>query len=39
VKTVTTGEEVSLPDLKRLYNALGNIANPDVGKVGKLAMP
>jgi hypothetical protein len=38
VKTVTTGEEVSLPDPKRLYNAFGNIANPDVGKVGKRAM-
>jgi hypothetical protein len=39
VKTVRAEEEVSLPDLKRLYNGLGIIANPDVGNVGKPSMP
>jgi hypothetical protein len=35
---VTAREEVSLPELKRLYNGLGNITEPDVGKVGKPRM-
>lgn len=37
-RIVRIRKEVSVSDVKRAYNGLGNITNPDAGKVGKLGM-